>query len=194
MNDVAADSVRTFTPEEERRLTLQLKELLASVEQGAYSNVPIDTSLLCKLHRLLFDGVRDHAGHARSRHWGSETLTFGPHRSAHRNEALSKLDEIWRKLNEWLPQFEEYPDDPDYEQKCIHVAAWAHAEVIRIHPFEDGNGRTSRLLMGVVLVRLKMMNIPIESCRQEYLDALNHYIVSGEIYYLIDLLLQVILT
>ncbi|OLN33082.1 filamentation induced by cAMP protein Fic [Desulfosporosinus metallidurans] len=29
----------------------------------------------------------------------------------------------------------------------IELAAWTHAEFVKIHPFVDGNGRTSRLIM-----------------------------------------------
>ena len=33
------------------------------------------------------------------------------------------------------------------------VAAYLHDELVRIHPFIDGNGRTSRLLMNLYLLR-----------------------------------------
>lgn len=32
-------------------------------------------------------------------------------------------------------------------------AAWLHHEFVRVHPFQDGNGRMSRLLMAYVFVR-----------------------------------------
>ena len=35
----------------------------------------------------------------------------------------------------------------------IELAAWTHAEFVRIHPFLDGNGRTSRLLMNYQLLK-----------------------------------------
>lgn len=34
----------------------------------------------------------------------------------------------------------------------IHVAAYLHDELVRIHPFIDGNGRTARLLMNLYLL------------------------------------------
>mgnify|MGYP000603397565 CR=1 FL=1 len=34
----------------------------------------------------------------------------------------------------------------------IELAAWTHAEFVRIHPFEDGNGRTSRMIMNYQLL------------------------------------------
>lgn len=35
----------------------------------------------------------------------------------------------------------------------VLVAAYLHDELVRIHPFIDGNGRTSRLLMNLYLIR-----------------------------------------
>ena len=35
----------------------------------------------------------------------------------------------------------------------VLVAATLHDELVRIHPFVDGNGRTSRLLMNLYLLR-----------------------------------------
>lgn len=33
------------------------------------------------------------------------------------------------------------------EMNVIELAAWTHAEFVKIHPFVDGNARTSRLIM-----------------------------------------------
>lgn len=35
----------------------------------------------------------------------------------------------------------------------IETAAWAHIELIRMHPFKDGNGRTARLLADYIFKR-----------------------------------------
>ena len=43
----------------------------------------------------------------------------------------------------------------DLENKVlnsIEKGAWLHAEFVAIHPFEDGNGRTSRMLMNYILM------------------------------------------
>lgn len=34
----------------------------------------------------------------------------------------------------------------------VLLAAWVHDMVVKIHPFEDGNGRTARILMNIVLL------------------------------------------
>lgn len=64
----------------------------------------------------------------------------------------------------------------------IELAAWTHAEFVRIHPFEDGNGRTSRMLMNYQLLYsgLLPVSIPKEQ-RLEYFEALEQYAVYGEL-------------
>ena len=55
------------------------------------------------------------------------------------------LDATW-------PEAEAPPAQEQIEQ-VVKVAAWAHGEWVRIHPFANGNGRTSRLWANYVLVR-----------------------------------------
>ena len=50
-----------------------------------------------------------------------------------------------------------YPDvqglDENGLSAVLEVAAWAHSEWVRIHPFANGNGRTARMWANLVLLR-----------------------------------------
>jgi fido (protein-threonine AMPylation protein) len=187
----ADGAVPQYSPEEEQHLTANLLALVWLIDEGAFGERELGTALLADLHRGLFDGVRDHAGRHRGRGFGSERLVFGPHRSAHRDEVESSLARVFATARTSDASLRDNPEDAAYERGALHTAAWIHAEVIRVHPFEDGNGRTARLLMGVVLVRAGLRQIPVNTCKQDYLDCLNHYFQTGEIGYLLDLLLGV---
>jgi fido (protein-threonine AMPylation protein) len=185
------DRTRTYTPEEERFLTTNLRAATIDVDLGAYGGGPFTLQVLCELHRRIFDGVRDHAGKHRQRGYGSEYLSFGPHRSSHRDLVIGEMHHLFQNVKVSIASFDENPEDPNYERGAVHLAVHTHAQVIRTHPFEDGNGRSSRLLMGAILVRLGMRQIPVETCTQEYIATLNHYFTSREIDPLIDLFLSV---
>lgn len=64
----------------------------------------------------------------------------------------------------------------------IELAAWTHAEFVRIHPFIDGNGRTSRLLMNYQLLSQGYLPVSIaKEARLDYYNALEQYAVKGDL-------------
>lgn len=64
----------------------------------------------------------------------------------------------------------------------IELAAWTHAEFVRIHPFVDGNWRTARMLMNYQLMLAGFLPVSVaKEQRIEYYDALEAYAVHGEL-------------
>ena len=68
------------------------------------------------------------------------------------------------------------------KSNVIEVAAWTHAEFVRIHPFVDGNGRTSRMIMNYQLMSAGFLPVSIaKENRLEYFEALEAYAVDGDL-------------
>lgn len=190
MIEAGEDSSRTYTPEEDARLAKQLAAVTFDVHRGTYAAAEINLRWFHEIHRRLFDGVRDHAGKSRARDFGSERLTFGPNRSCARGEVQQELSTIFSTIQRSLRSFLDHPDDPDFERGAIHLAVWSHAEVIKVHPFEDGNGRSSRLLMNSILVALGMRPVALDAVKYEYYEALNAYHRGRDLTVLKDLVIR----
>ncbi|MEG1269153.1 MAG: Fic family protein [Oscillospiraceae bacterium] len=68
------------------------------------------------------------------------------------------------------------------ELNAIELAAYTHAEFVKIHPFEDGNGKTSRLLMNYQLMKNRFLPISIrKENRLPYFEALEEYAVKDNL-------------
>ena len=68
------------------------------------------------------------------------------------------------------------------ELNPVELAAWTHAEFVKIHPFTDGNGRTSRLIMNYQLMAEGFPPISIaKEDRLEYFKTLDAYAVDGKL-------------
>lgn len=93
--------------------------------------------------------------------------------------------------NEMYRQIKDFFADLPYrtDSNAVELAAWTHAEFVKIHPFADGNGRTSRMLMNYQLMAQGFLPVSIaKEDRLEYFDALEAYAVSGNLIPFTDLI------
>ena len=84
--------------------------------------------------------------------------------------------------NEMYQQIKNFYADMPYKENGndIELAAWTHAEFVKIHPFVDGNGRTSRMIMNYQLMASGFLPVSIaKENRLEYFEALEAYAVDG---------------
>ena len=77
------------------------------------------------------------------------------------------------------------------ELNTIELAAWTHAEFVRIHPFVDGNGRTGRLIMNYQLLLNGYLPVSVaKENRLDYYNALEMYAVNGDLNIFADLVAE----
>ncbi len=76
-----------------------------------------------------------------------------------------KVPELMTNFMKWLQISS--PDHP------VKLASEAHFRLVSVHPFIDGNGRTARLLMNLILLQhgFPLFTIKIEN-RKQYIDSL----------------------
>lgn len=126
----------------------------------------LKVSTLLKLHRLAMDGIDQYAGN------------FRPASVAIRGSKHVPVagDDVPRYVEEMLDYVNENWD----KKTAIHLASFVMWRLNWIHPFADGNGRTSRILSYVILCgRLRQVlpgtrTIPeqISENKKPYYDAL----------------------
>lgn len=96
--------------------------------------------------------------------------------------------------NEMYMQIKNFYEDlktKDTELNPIELAAWTHAEIVRIHPFVDCNGRTGRLLMNYRLLQNGYLPVSVaKENRLDYYNALEQYAVNGDLTDFADLIAE----
>jgi len=91
---------------------------------------------------------------------------------------LKNIDEknagIYRNNEDEMAKFIEKYSGEWQKLHCVERAALIHCEFVKIHPFIDGNGRTTRLLMNLELLKNGFPSaiLPV-SRRLEYYEALD---------------------
>ena len=116
---------------------------LAQLEQYAAQNHPVTEKVIQTLHALVIsDGsicikpipYRD--GQSVIKDSGTGTIVYMP-------PEAKDVPGLMRNLMSWIKENQEIP--------CPIVAGIAHYQFATIHPYCDGNGRTSRLLTTLIL-------------------------------------------
>lgn len=84
--------------------------------------------------------------------------------------AYSAPEDVQNEIAELVTWFNEKSGTED----PVLLAALLHYRFVRIHPFDDGNGRTARLLMNYVFAKNNLPLVIIKSAeKKDYLAALN---------------------
>jgi len=142
----------------------QALEIIYEYAQKKRADITLQDILT--LHHLILKGIDDkHAGTFRKtvvRIAGSKIKLPDP----------IKIPELMDDFITWLHTTKEHP---------VTIAADAHYDLVAIHPFVDGNGRTARLVMNLLLIQAGYPPAIIEPKeRNQYLDALAHADTSGD--------------
>jgi cell filamentation protein, protein adenylyltransferase len=127
---------------------------------------PLGETTVCDLHRRIV---------LRSQPLMAGIYSSDPRRVAGSRATFpnpAKLPELMRAFGEWLRQAGAAP-----------LSAFeAHFKLASIHPFPDGNGRTARLLMNLMLLRGGYPPVAVRpEDRKTYLDALEEASLSGDL-------------
>ena len=137
------------------------RDAIDYVESLAQKDIRIGEWEIRQIHSLLFSVIdRAEAGRYRQldvKAAGTE-YAYPPH---------YLLPELMVGFVEWLNS------DTAQQLHPIDYAAEAHCRFVGIHPFRDGNGRTGRLLMNLLLLRLGYPVVVIRNeQRADYIESL----------------------
>lgn len=171
------DAERNYSEAEQAALNDNLFALLSDIHSGVLNNKTSTTELVCTFHQRIFVGVRDFAGLHRHPGFGSDRVNFYVSlRSPHKDEVPTLLAKILNTVEHKVSEYIGKQDFDGYDLACIQLAVKAHADLIGLQPFQDGNKRTSRAFMNWVLVRLGMRPIVFETTQQEYAACMIAYL------------------
>ncbi len=137
------------------------RDAIDYVESLAQKDTTISEWEIRQIHSLLFMVIdRTEAGRYRQLDVkaAGTGYTYPPH---------YLLPELMAEFVEWLNS------EAAKQMHPIDYAAEAHCRFVGIHPFRDGNGRTGRLLMNLLLLRMGYPVVVISNERRtDYIEAL----------------------
>lgn len=116
-------------------------EAINYIKDIAKQDIEISERTIKEIHALILHGIdRENAGRYR-------TVPVMISGSTHMPPQPYLIE---KQMEDFMLRFKQM------EAEKVHpvlIAAYLHDELVRIHPFIDGNGRTSRLLMNLYLLR-----------------------------------------
>jgi Fic family protein len=116
-------------------------EAIDYIRDFAKSDIEISERTIKEIHALVLHGInRENAGRYRT----VPVMISGSTHIPPQPYLIEKL------MEDFILKFREFETGGTHP---VLIAAYLHDELVRIHPFIDGNGRTSRLLMNLYLLR-----------------------------------------
>jgi Fic family protein len=123
-------------------------------------NLVFSEDIILKLHKLFFNNL--------------DAESAGKYRDY--QVLITGTDYLPPPAEELAPLMGAFVEELNEKAETMHpvlFSAFAHRKLVDIHPFADGNGRTARLLMNLILVNrdYQIVSIP-PILRREYIEAL----------------------
>ena len=129
-------------------------------------NKPLDENIVKDIHEILMENILV-GGIYRN---VEVRITGAKHKPPVPSEMYYQIKDFFSNLN-----FK-------FDLNPIELAAWTHAEFVKIHPFVDGNGRTSRLIMNYQLMKHGFLPISVnKEDKLDYFNFLEEYAVNGNL-------------
>lgn len=125
----------------------------------------ISTATLCAIHRALLEGHDSFAGKLRNEQVWVGGTPYSPHGALFVPPQASRVPDCLDDLASFVRRDDVNP---------VVKAAIAHAQFETIHPFIDGNGRTGRTLLHIILKReglLENSMLPVSAGLLNHVDA-----------------------
>ena len=137
------------------------KDAILFMEDLAQKEDKLSEYSIKQIHSLILKNIDDeNKGKYRTT---NVIISGAEHKPPQSFEVQSQMQEFIKKYNENITKL--HP---------IELASFVHIEFVKIHPFVDGNGRTSRLLMNLELIKAGFPPVVIElEDRLEYYKALD---------------------
>ena len=137
------------------------KDAILFMEDLAQKEDKLSEYSIKQIHSLILKNIDDeNKGKYRTT---NVIISGAEHKPPQSFEVQSKMQEFIKKYNENITKL--HP---------IELASFVHIEFVKIHPFIDGNGRTSRLLMNLELIKAGFPPVVIKlEDRLEYYKALD---------------------
>lgn len=155
--------------------------LLLMLQEAEDKEKPLTESFIRSLHHTLL--VEDYEVHRQDKF--GNTFEYTVHAGIYKTRPNSVItvtgerfeysspEETPALMTDLVSWYNQAEQSDDYTP--VELASVLHYRYIRIHPFEDGNGRIARLLVNYVLHRHGYPMMVIRSNKKEqYLKALNH--------------------
>lgn len=141
---------------------------IAFLEEIVQAGDPLTEHLIRSVHRLVLKGVDD--GNAGVYRTENVLITGATDRPPAHYLVQERMERVLARYNgEWQGTH------------VVERAALLHGELVKVHPFVDGNGRTARLLMNLVLMQHGFPPAIIRADRRlAYYEALDRAHTTGE--------------
>lgn len=138
---------------------------------GKNKNIKITPQLICQLHKISFGWIFPN--------WAGKYRTIQVTISGKETPPYYKIPEMIVNLCEDLEERLNRLPSPEVKKfitQVVELLAWFQHTFVFIHPFQDYNGRTARMLTILLLLKLELPTIEIRaekgSDRKRYITAM----------------------